>query len=84
MYAEKCGGIIDVTKPPYNLDNTGKEDCTKVLCQILDDILRPNLTGIEESWDMLKAIPEKNAKGTLKTKAQGQLITKNDNAVYTQ
>ncbi len=29
-------------------------------------------------------IPEKNASGTLKTSAQGQLMTKNVSAVYTQ
>lgn len=31
-------GLIDVTKPPYNADNTGKTDCTKALCQAIDDI----------------------------------------------
>ena len=32
-------GVIDVTKPPYNADNSGKTDCTQVLKQIVDDIL---------------------------------------------
>lgn len=31
-------GLVDVTKPPYNADNTGKTDCTKALCQAIDDI----------------------------------------------
>ena len=25
MYTDKCGGMIDVTKSPYSLDNTVKE-----------------------------------------------------------
>lgn len=33
--------VIDVTKAPYNCDNTGKNDCTDILNQILDDILSP-------------------------------------------
>ena len=31
--------IIDVTKAPYFADNTGKTDCTAVLCRVLDDVL---------------------------------------------
>ncbi|MBQ3489150.1 MAG: hypothetical protein IJA86_00990, partial [Clostridia bacterium] len=32
--------VIDVTKPPYNADNTGKTDCTKVLQQAINDCLQ--------------------------------------------
>ena len=35
-YPVNCKNIIDVTKPPYNVDNTGKVDCTETLCKILD------------------------------------------------
>ena len=40
IFPADCRAIIDVTKPPYNVDNTGKIDCTKQLCAIVDDILR--------------------------------------------
>ncbi len=29
-FPKECTSIIDVTKPPYNVDNTGAEDCTKL------------------------------------------------------
>ena len=32
--------VLDVTKPPYNADNTGKIDCTAVLRRALDDCLK--------------------------------------------
>ena len=38
-YPADCTSIIDVTKAAYNADNTGKVDCTKILCQIVDDVL---------------------------------------------
>jgi len=60
MYTQK--GIIDVTKPPYNVDNTGKRDCTKILCKILDDILLPNIEKLEEAKKKLAAIPDENAR----------------------
>ena len=33
-YPADCASIIDVTKPPYNADPTGKEDCTAIFCAI--------------------------------------------------
>ena len=38
-YPIKTDTIIDVTKPPYCADNTGKKDCTEILRRVLDDIL---------------------------------------------
>ncbi len=61
-YTEKCGGIIDVTKPPYNLDNTGKEDCTQVLVKLLDDILQKNIEGLMQSKAKLDGVPGENAR----------------------
>ena len=48
-YPVVCKNIIDVTKPPYNADNTGRTDCTKVLRQVLDDVLIREVEGVEES-----------------------------------
>ncbi len=47
-YPVNCKNIIDVTKPPYHVDNTGKVDCTESLCQIFDDILIREVKGVEE------------------------------------
>ena len=38
--------VIDVTKPPYCADNTGREDCTEILCRVFDDILSREVEGI--------------------------------------
>ena len=38
--------VIDVTKPPYLADNTGKTDCTEILRRIFDDILSREVEGI--------------------------------------
>jgi len=32
VFPTECQAIIDVTKPPYNIDSTGTIDCTKQLC----------------------------------------------------
>ncbi len=47
------GAIIDVTKPPYCADNTGKEDCTKILIKILDDILIRQVEELKSTHDKL-------------------------------
>lgn len=47
-YPEFCKNVIDVTKPPYNADNTGKTDCTKALRKAIDDCLRGYITGLEK------------------------------------
>lgn len=60
MFTQK--GIIDVTKPPYNVDNTGKKDCTETLCRIIDEILLPNIEKLEEAKKKLAAIPDENAR----------------------
>ncbi len=30
--------IVDITKPPYNADNTGKTDVTRILQKVIDDL----------------------------------------------
>ena len=47
--------IIDVTKAPYFADNTGKTDCTDVLCRVFDDLLAREREGVEKTKnDLLK------------------------------
>ena len=38
--------VIDVTKPPYCADNTGRVDCTEALHRAFDDILSREVEGI--------------------------------------
>lgn len=45
--------IIDVTKPPYCVDNSGETDCTKTLCQILDDILIRQVDALKKTYEKL-------------------------------
>lgn len=47
-YPVKCKNVIDVTKPPYNADNTGRTDCTEALRRVLDDLLLREIQGIEQ------------------------------------
>ena len=37
-YPEELKIIVDVTKPPYCADNTGKVDCTDALRRAYNDI----------------------------------------------
>lgn len=48
-YPQECKNIIDVTKPPYNADSTGKEDCTQALIQAFDDVLKDYVTELEKT-----------------------------------
>ncbi len=47
--------IIDVTQAPYFADHTGREDCTAILVQILDDLLQPSIDGMKAVMDILEA-----------------------------
>ncbi len=57
-----CKSIIDVTKPPYNADNTGLVDCTDILNKIVDDVLSVNIEYLEKTRAKLEAMPDPNAK----------------------
>ena len=52
-YPFECEAVIDVTKPPYCADNTGRTDCTAILKQILDDILIREVDGIRAIHDKI-------------------------------
>ena len=60
-YPADCTSIIDVTKAPYNADNTGKVDCTKILCQIVDDVLGAYEKRFYETDAKLSAMDDPNA-----------------------
>ncbi|MBO5789184.1 MAG: hypothetical protein J6R42_04485, partial [Clostridia bacterium] len=58
--SEKNQIVIDVTKPPYNADNTGTVDCTDILCKILDDVLKREIEAVKETRQMLLDDPRDN------------------------
>lgn len=57
-FPENCKGIIDVTKAPYFVDNTGKEDCTEKFCRILDDILGVMIPEMQAVYESLRNAPD--------------------------
>lgn len=61
-YPIECKNVIDVTKPPYNADNSGKKDCTEILCRVMDDILRREIEGVEKTRDKLLKMSENGRK----------------------
>lgn len=44
-YPSDLKTIIDVTKSPYNCDNTGNKDCTEALVRAMDDLVRDTRDG---------------------------------------
>lgn len=63
-YPLECKNFIDVTKPPYNADNTGKVDCTKILIQVFDDVVAREIKGVEETYKKLMDMSD-NGKNTV-------------------
>ena len=61
IFPTDCQAIIDVTKPPYNVDNTGKVDCTEQLCAIVDDILKNYEEEFYKTKEKLESIDDDNA-----------------------
>lgn len=60
-FPDDCKAIIDVTKPPYNLDNTGKSDCTAKLCALVDEILGAYAERFYETQKKLEGMEDDNA-----------------------
>jgi len=73
-YPPDCKAIIDVTKPPYNVDNTGKIDCTETLIKILDDVLRPNIEGLERAKQKLLAMEDPNGKISFEIRKENDVL----------
>ena len=57
VYPEGCRGVIDVTREPWCLDNTGRTDCTEKLVRLLDSILEHNIPEMQAVYDELAAMP---------------------------
>lgn len=61
IFPENCKTVIDITKPPYCADNTGKTDCTKILCKIIDDIMSAYKKAFDATEAKLSAMDDPNA-----------------------
>lgn len=57
-YPEELKIIVDVTKPPYCADNTGKVDCTEALRQAYDDIIMRSVELFEETFEKIINSPD--------------------------
>ena len=53
VFPPNCDAIIDVTKAPWFLDNTGKEDCTEKLIAIFDSLFPEIIEGMKKTYDVL-------------------------------
>jgi hypothetical protein len=58
IYPPDAKAVIDMTQPPYNLDNTGTKDCSDGIIQALDDILTPTRNRQKEMEELVKNHPD--------------------------
>ncbi|MBQ3553191.1 MAG: hypothetical protein IJA08_00690 [Clostridia bacterium] len=61
IFPSDCKAIIDVTKPPYNVDNTGKKDCTQQLCKLIDEVLGAYEKNFYDTKKKLESMKDENA-----------------------
>lgn len=73
-YSENNKAVIDVTKPPYSADNTGKTDCSESLRRAMDDVLRPNIEGLEKAKQKLLAMEDPNARISFEIRKEDNLL----------
>ena len=73
-YPDRCTAVIDVTKPPYNVDNTGTEDCTAKLVKILDDILRPNVEKLQQAKQKLLDLEDPNGRISFEIRKENDIL----------
>lgn len=60
-FPKECKTIIDVTKPPYSADNTGKADCTAILRKIFCDIMDEYSDEFNKTKAKLESLDDPNA-----------------------
>lgn len=57
-YPENLRTVVDVTKPPYCADNTGKTDCTDILIKVFNDIIEEDVALVRQTYEKLKNAPD--------------------------
>lgn len=50
--------FLDVTKPPYNADPTGKRDSTEAINRAIDAVAQKTMDGMEATREKMKALPD--------------------------
>lgn len=73
-YPDNLNNIIDVTKAPYYADNTGKTDCTDILCRIFDDIMLREIEGIKETESRLHSLGENDVYIGFESRIENNLV----------
>ena len=53
-YPNDCTAVVDVTKPPYSADNTGRIDCTAALRRAIEDVLGAYEKNFNETKEKLE------------------------------
>ncbi len=56
-YPEHLRVIVDVTKPPYSADNTGRTDCTEALRRAYNDLMLEDIAAFRVTYDKLANAP---------------------------
>ncbi len=57
-YPESLRIIVDVTKPPYCADNTGKIDCTEALIRAYNDLILEDVSAFKKTFEKMKNAPD--------------------------
>jgi len=57
-YPENLRVIVDITKPPYCADSTGKTDCTQIINRAYNDIIEEDIKLVRETYEKLKGAPD--------------------------
>ena len=73
-YPENFKNIIDVTKAPYFADNTGKTDCTEILCKVFDDLLDREIQGVKETEEKLHTLGENDVYIGFESRIENNLV----------
>ncbi len=57
VFPPQSKAVLDVTKAPYFLDPTGKEDCTEKLKNLIDDLLKGMILEMQDVYERLCNAP---------------------------
>lgn len=57
VFPKQSRAVLDVTKAPYFLDNTGQEDCTEKLRSLLNDLMSEIIKDMQKVYDELHHVP---------------------------
>ena len=73
--SEKNRIVVDVTKPPYCADPTGRVDATAAICRAIDDILARDIEGVQAVRTKLLEDPRDNFRLGFENRKMGGVPT---------